>query len=222
MCFGSNKVLASLSGTLNLTIGHFSKFFIDCASVDNLILVVFYCRTPIWFTSWTGDLLSSVKARAWLLYQLQPIILAEKENLKEMIEEAHAPLIARPVRDMAISRTTNIINNIQRPPTSGRFELKQNMIQLLHTNNQFSRLPHEDPQVHLQNFLEIDDTCTSLEVSLTMCNWLCFPSLYFGKLRGGSNLSHLTPSFISCDDLVGSSSLDSFHLGKQQSLGVKS
>lgn len=70
----------------------------------------------------------------------------------ELLEEVPVNMAARPVRDVAIPRATNVTNTIQKSPSGGKFELKQNMVQLLHTNGQVTGLPHEDLQVHLQNF----------------------------------------------------------------------
>ncbi|KAK4737511.1 hypothetical protein R3W88_001208, partial [Solanum pinnatisectum] len=39
------------------------------------------------------------------------------------------------------------------------------MMQLTHTNGQFTGLSHEDPQVHIKNFLEISDTYTPTGVN---------------------------------------------------------
>uniref|UniRef100_M1D8H2 Putative plant transposon protein domain-containing protein n=1 Tax=Solanum tuberosum TaxID=4113 RepID=M1D8H2_SOLTU len=40
------------------------------------------------------------------------------------------------------------------------------MVQLLHTNGQFTGLSHEDPTVHIQNFLKINDTYTPVGVNV--------------------------------------------------------
>ncbi|XP_055822133.1 uncharacterized protein LOC129890651 [Solanum dulcamara] len=74
-------------------------------------------------------------------------------------------MVARTVRDVAVPLIANVTSSIQKPPAGGRFELKQNMVQLFHSNSQFTGLPHEDHQVHIQNFLEISDIYTPIEVS---------------------------------------------------------
>ena len=38
------------------------------------------------------------------------------------------------VKDVAIPQTTNITSSIQKHAPDGRFELKKNMVKLLHTN----------------------------------------------------------------------------------------
>uniref|UniRef100_M1E1B9 Integrase core domain containing protein n=1 Tax=Solanum tuberosum TaxID=4113 RepID=M1E1B9_SOLTU len=44
------------------------------------------------------------------------------------------------------------------------------MVQLLHTNGQFIGLSHEDPTIHIQNFLEISDTYTPAGVNVDYGN----------------------------------------------------
>lgn len=46
---------------------------------------------------------------------------------------------------VGITLTNNVTNSIHRPSVGDLFELKQNMVQLLHTNGQFTRLSHDDP-----------------------------------------------------------------------------
>lgn len=67
-------------------------------------------------------------------------------------------LPARLVRDMAISITTNVASSISKPPTGGRFELKQGMVQLLHFKMQFTGFHYEDPDLQLRKFIEITHT----------------------------------------------------------------
>lgn len=79
----------------------------------------------------------------------------------------------RIVREVEMPLTTNMTSTIGRPTIGSRFELKQNMVQLLHSSGQFIGLSWKDPQVHFQNFLEIRNTNY---VRLTL-----FPSLLFGE-----------------------------------------
>ncbi|XP_055814492.1 uncharacterized protein LOC129884175 [Solanum dulcamara] len=72
--------------------------------------------------------------------------------------EIPVEMAARTVCDVAVPLTVNITSRIQKLSSGGRFELKQNMVRLLHSNRQFTDLSHEDPRVHIQNFLEISDT----------------------------------------------------------------
>ncbi|KAK4721372.1 hypothetical protein R3W88_011605 [Solanum pinnatisectum] len=56
------------------------------------------------------------------------------------------------VRDVAIPRPTNVTSCIQKTEASGRLELTQSMVQLLHTNGQFTGLPHKDPTKQFGQF----------------------------------------------------------------------
>ena len=89
------------------------------------------------------------------------------------------------VRDVAIPRTTNVTSCIQKPEAGGRFELKQRMVQLLHTNRQFTGLLHEDPTFHIQNFLQISDTYTPTGVNVDHVRLTLFPFFCLGKLKDG-------------------------------------
>lgn len=88
------------------------------------------------------------------------------KNVDEQRIPPHVPIIpTRPVRDVAIPLTANLASSIRKHPPGGRFELKQNMVQILHANGQFTCLPHEDPQLHIRNFIDITDTYIPLGVS---------------------------------------------------------
>ncbi|XP_016487054.1 uncharacterized protein LOC107807225 [Nicotiana tabacum] len=52
----------------------------------------------------------------------------------------------------------NVTSSIVKPKITRYFELKQSMIQLLHANEEFMGVPHEDSQQYILNFLEISDT----------------------------------------------------------------
>lgn len=128
---------------------------------------------------------------------------------------------------MAILRTTNITNNIQRPSAGRKFELKQSIVQLLHTNGQFIKLPHEDPQVHLQNFFVINDTYILLGVLPDYMQLTLFP---FSLLEEAKRKLKSEPpnSITSWDDLARKFLIRFFLFGKTTklrseilSLGVK-
>ncbi|KAH0735035.1 hypothetical protein KY285_010742 [Solanum tuberosum] len=87
------------------------------------------------------------------------------------------------VRDVAIPCPTNVTSCIQKPEAGGRFELKQSMVQLLHANGQFTGLPHEDPTVHIQNFLEISDTYTPAGVNVDYVRLTLFPFSLLGEAK---------------------------------------
>ncbi|XP_070039988.1 uncharacterized protein [Nicotiana tomentosiformis] len=67
-----------------------------------------------------------------------------------MAEEQHMA-----VQEVAMPNIANVTSSIVKPRITRHFELKQSMIQLLHANGQYMGLPHEDPQQHILNFLEI-------------------------------------------------------------------
>ncbi|XP_015160406.1 uncharacterized protein [Solanum tuberosum] len=92
------------------------------------------------------------------------------------------------VREVAIPRTTSVTSCIQKLEAGGRFELKQSMVHLLHTNGQFTSLSHEDQQVHIQNFLKISNTYTPAGVNVDYVRLTLFPFSVLGKtakLRSG-------------------------------------
>nr|XP_016437911.1 PREDICTED: uncharacterized protein LOC107763920 [Nicotiana tabacum] len=76
--------------------------------------------------------------------QQQPRVMAG--NDERAVIEAARPSLA------------NMTQAIVKPDITGHFELKQYMVQLIQSVGLFMGLPHEDPQRHVQNFLEITDT----------------------------------------------------------------
>lgn len=104
------------------------------------------------------------------------------------------------VRDVVISRTTNMASCIQKPKAGGRFELKQSMVQLLHINGQLTCLSHEDPIVHIQNILENSDTYTPARVNSDYIRIILFPFSLLGEAKRWLNYDP-AKSITSCDDL---------------------
>ena len=90
---------------------------------------------------------------------------------------------ARPVRDVTVPLIANLASSIRKPPPGGRFELKQNRVRILHTNRQFTGLPHEDPQIHLRNFVDITDTYIPIGVSSDYVRLMLFPYSLLGAAR---------------------------------------
>ncbi|KAK4721325.1 hypothetical protein R3W88_011558 [Solanum pinnatisectum] len=72
-----------------------------------------------------------------------------------------------------------VLGNLHR----GIFELKQGMIQILHSNGQFTGLPCEDPQIHLRNFLDITDTYILTGVSSGYVRLMLFLYSLLGAAR---------------------------------------
>ncbi|XP_070015890.1 uncharacterized protein [Nicotiana sylvestris] len=71
----------------------------------------------------------------------------------------------RPVIEVARPNLANMTQTIVKPDITGHFELKQYMVQLIQSTGQYVGLSHEDPQRHIQNFLEITDTYNYPNVS---------------------------------------------------------
>ncbi|XP_049360466.1 uncharacterized protein LOC125825176 [Solanum verrucosum] len=121
------------------------------------------------------------------------------------------------VRDVAISRPTNMTSCIQKPEPGGRFELKQSMVQILHTNWQFTGLSHEDPTTHIQNFLKISDTYTPTGVNKYYVRLTLFPFSLLGEAKRWLN-SEPANSITTWDDLVQKFLIRFFPYGKTAKL----
>lgn len=50
------------------------------------------------------------------------------------------------VQEVTMSNIANVKSSIVKPKIIGHFDLKQSMIQFLHANDQFMRLPYENSQ----------------------------------------------------------------------------
>ncbi|KAH0636189.1 hypothetical protein KY285_035946 [Solanum tuberosum] len=69
---------------------------------------------------------------------------------------------------------------------------QEGMVQLIHSSGQFTGLPHEDPQIHLRNFIDISATYIPTGVSSDYVRLTLFPYSLLGSAR--RFLSHQTPS----------------------------
>ncbi|XP_009771790.1 uncharacterized protein [Nicotiana sylvestris] len=87
------------------------------------------------------------------------------------------------VQEVAMPSISNVTSSIVKPRITGHFELKQSMIQLLHANGQFMGLPHEDPQQHILNFLEISDTYITNGVTPDYVRFTLFPFSLLGEAK---------------------------------------
>nr|XP_009592613.1 uncharacterized protein LOC104089426 [Nicotiana tomentosiformis] len=94
-----------------------------------------------------------------------------------MAEEQHMGVqeVAMPI--------ANVTSSIVKPRITGHFELKQSMIQLLHASGQFMGLPHEDPQQHILNFLEISDTYITNGFTPDYVRLTLFPLSLLGEAK---------------------------------------
>lgn len=78
--------------------------------------------------------------------------------------------------------------------------MKQSMVQILHSNWQFTGLSHEDPTVHIQNFLEISDTYNPTGVNKNYVRLTLLPFSLLGEANRWLN-SELAISITTWDDL---------------------
>ncbi|XP_075109249.1 uncharacterized protein LOC142181035 [Nicotiana tabacum] len=95
-----------------------------------------------------------------------------------MAEEQHMA-----IQEVEMPRIANVTSSIVKPRIIGHFELKQSMIQLLHANRQFMGLPHEDPQQHILNFLEISDTYITNGITPDYVRLTLFPFSLLGEAK---------------------------------------
>ena len=79
------------------------------------------------------------------------------------------------VRDVALPSLGGVASSIVNPFITGHFEIKPSTIQLLHVTGQYVGLLREDPQQHIQNFLEISDTYTPAGVPIDDVCLTLFP-----------------------------------------------
>lgn len=78
------------------------------------------------------------------------------------------------VRDVAILCATNVTSCIQKPKHGGRFEMKQRMVKIFHSNWMFIGVSHDDPMVHIQNILEISYAYTPTRLNIDYVNLTLF------------------------------------------------
>ena len=70
-------------------------------------------------------------------------------------------ILTRRGRDVVVPFIVNVASRIRKPPLCGRFYLKNNFVQLIPSMGQYVGLSHEDPQIKINNFLEISNTYIS-------------------------------------------------------------
>ena len=101
----------------------------------------------------------------------------------------------RPMCDYAVLNPTHLQTGIARPNiTTGHFEFKPMMFQMLQTVGQFGGFFHEDPYAHLRQFLEVCSNFVILGVSEDAFRLKLFP--YSLKDKAKSWLSSLEPNSI--------------------------
>ena len=105
------------------------------------------------------------------------------------------------VRGVAIPRPTYVTSCIQKLEAGGRFELKQRVVQILHSNGQFTGLSYKDPTIHIQNFHEISDTYTPTRENKDYVRLTLLPFSLLGEAKRWLN-SDPTNSITTWNDLA--------------------
>ncbi|KAL5576436.1 hypothetical protein UlMin_018135 [Ulmus minor] len=101
----------------------------------------------------------------------------------------------RSIRDYAIFDPETMNTGIVRPEiTANHFEFKPMMFQMLQTVGQFSGLPHEDPHLHLKQFLEVASNFKIPRISDDAFRLRLFP--YSLKDRAKVWLNSLEPNSV--------------------------
>ena len=86
----------------------------------------------------------------------------EEDLASNMAEENNQN--RRAMKDYLAPSLDGCASSIVRPPVqANNFELKTSLIQFIQNNCQFSGLPSEDPNEHINTFLEIYDTVKMME-----------------------------------------------------------
>lgn len=68
-----------------------------------------------------------------------PLVIGALESLRKKENQELETLTDEiKLRDVGIPRPTNVSSSIRKPEAGGRFQLKQSMVQILHTNGQFT------------------------------------------------------------------------------------
>lgn len=111
--------------------------------------------------------------------------MTSEPETSKLREDQEPPMVMgeMKVRDVSIPQTTNVTSTIQKPTLGERFELKKNIVKLLHTNGQFTVISHEDPRVHIQNFLKMSDRYTPPGVNSNYERFTLFPFSLLGKQK---------------------------------------
>ena len=103
---------------------------------------------------------------------------------------------ARNIRDYAVFDPAAMSTGIVRPEiTAPQFEFKPMMFQMLQTTGQYSGSPHEDPHLHLRQFLDVADNFKIPGVTDDAFRLRLFP--YSLRDRAKSWLNSLEPNSIS-------------------------
>ncbi|XP_070046205.1 uncharacterized protein [Nicotiana tomentosiformis] len=89
----------------------------------------------------------------------------------------------RAVIEVARPNLANMTQAIMKPDITGHFELKLYMVQLIQSTGQYVGISHEDPQRHIQNFLEITNTYNYPNVSKDYVRLTLFSFSLLGEAK---------------------------------------
>ncbi|KAK3229495.1 hypothetical protein Dsin_001376 [Dipteronia sinensis] len=104
---------------------------------------------------------------------------------------------ARSLRDFAVPTVDQNQSSIRRPTVAANnFEIKSTIIQMIQTTVQFKGLLHEDPNTHIENFLEICDTFKDNGVSDDAIQFRLFPLLNSLPLGSITTWEKLAQAFL--------------------------
>lgn len=82
----------------------------------------------------------------------------------------------RTLGDYAVPLVTGATSSIRRPTIqANNFEIKPSILQMVASIVQFSGMPHDDPNAHIVNFLELCDTFKHNRVSDDAIRLRLFP-----------------------------------------------
>ncbi|XP_070012296.1 uncharacterized protein [Nicotiana sylvestris] len=115
------------------------------------------------------DARSRIERELDIVVQSQPIEMAGNEECA--------------VIEIAMPSLANMTQAIVKPDITRHFDLKQYMVQLIQSTWLFVGLPHEDPQRHIQNFLEITDTYNYPNISKDNVRLTLFPFSLIGEAK---------------------------------------
>lgn len=119
----------------------------------------------------------------------------ENETMEEQLEN-------RTLGDYAVPLVTGATSSIRRPAIqANNFEIKPAILQMVASTVQFSGMPHDDPNAHIANFLELCDTFKHNGVSDDAIRLRLFPFSLRDKAKAW--LNSLPPLTITTwDDLA--------------------
>lgn len=123
-------------------------------------------------------------------------------SMDEQPTNTMAEEIQKSLRDYAVPTVSGVHTSIARPAVQAHtFEIKPSIIQMIQSHVQFGGSPHDDPNEHITNFLEICDTFRSNGVSSDAVRLRLFPFSLRDKAKSWLN-SLAAGSIVTWEDLA--------------------